>query len=60
MKRKITNEKISLSRIQFHPEDLSRKILGLWEVRMNANLLDKSSYYNPDKEPLFHEHTPGS
>lgn len=61
MKRKITNEKISFSRIQFHPEDLSSKILGLWENRMNnTNLLDKSTYYDTSKESLFHDHTPGS
>lgn len=36
MKKKITNEKISEDRIQFHPNNLSFPILKLWIARRNA------------------------
>lgn len=62
MKKKITNEKIQIDRIQFHPNNLSFLILKLWESRKYAYYKSiyfrKVAYHGNSDE--IHDHTPGS
>jgi len=62
MKSKITHEKISEKRIQFHPNDLSSFIVKLYESRRelygDLSVLHQDLLRNSLRKNL--DHTPGS